>query len=221
MVIQKDVFWKAAIITLIVFSLGIWFGAYLEKSRLNNVRDSYKIIELEWQDAKLLGSYFLLLDTEFCPQVINENIKFAESVYQEGLKIDKYEKASKLLSREELIYEKRRYALLKLEFWKNSIYLKEKCNADYNNVVYFYLDDAPIKTGAQQEVIAQVLAELKDKYKLKIMLIPIPLDLDLSTVESIKNTYSITKSPTLLIDEKIKLEGVQSLEKLEKELNLK
>ena len=48
------------------------------------------------------------------------------------------------------------------------------------------------------------------------MLIPLPIDLNIATINILKETYSINDVPTLLINEKIKLDGVQSIEEIEK-----
>ncbi len=219
MVIQKDVFWKAAIITLVVFSLGIFLGYSLESSRWEEIQEEYKQVEVQWAEAKLQTLYYQLLTPEFCEAAIKENLKFADKVYEQGLKLEKYESANRLTS--EMEYEKMRYALLKLEFWLNSISLKKRCETDYLNVVYFYSDNPSMKEKAEQDSQSVILKNLKDKYASKIMLIPLPIDMDISTINIIKQTYSITESPTILIDEKTKLEGIQSLEELENSLGLK
>lgn len=216
MVIQKDVFWKAALITAIVFILGVSLGSFLESSRIQNIRDDYKIVEVEWADAKLQSSYFQILDPKFCDIAIKENLNFADHVYEEGLKIERYENANKLNDENELLYEKQRYTLFKIEFWLNSIYLKEKCKANYTNVVYFYLDKPAITEKSKQDTLSLILKDLKNNLGQKIMLIPIPLDLNVRTVDIIKNTYNITTAPTLLINEKIKLEGLQSEAEIKK-----
>lgn len=219
MVVQKDIFWKAAVITLIVFSLGILLGYSLENKRFKEVQEEYKQIEIEWADAKLQSIYYQLMSPEFCEAAIKENLIFSDKVYEQGLKLERYENANRLT--EQMTYEKLRYALLKLEFWLNSISLKQKCKTDYSNVIYFYSNEPSTKERAAQNSQSLILKNLKDKYASKIMLIPLPIDTDIATINIIKQTYKIENSPTILIDEKIKLEGIQTLEKLEQELNLK
>jgi len=217
--IQKDVFWKAAVITLIVFSLGVLLGYLLEENRISEIQNEYKQVEMEWADAKLQSVYYYqLLNPEYCDIAIESNINFADKVYQQGLKLERYEKANKLNN--EMVYEKQRYALLKLEFWMNSVILKDKCKADYNNVVYFYKDQSSIAENSAQEAQSKILLELKNKYAQKVMLIPLPIDMDIATINIIKDIYNIEKVPTIFINEKIKLENVNSLQEIEKNINL-
>ena len=215
MVIQKDVFWKAAIITIIVFVLGVSLGMLIESSRTSSIRDEYKLVEVEWADIKLQSSYFQVLSPEFCDKAIKGNLNFADRVYEEGLKIERYENANKLAGKDQLLYEKQRYTLFKIDFWLNSIYLKNKCNANYTNVVYFYLDSPSLTEKPKQDTLSLILKDLKQKHGQSIMLIPIPLNLNLATVDVVKSTYDIDVSPTILINEKTKLEGLYSLEEIE------
>tara|TARA_Y100000034_G_C6856979_1_gene389590 strand:- start:132 stop:800 length:669 start_codon:yes stop_codon:yes gene_type:complete len=214
MVKQVDVFWKAAIFTLIVFLLGVSLGYFMEGNRIKNIRDEYKQVEVEWADAKLLNSYFQTLNPFLCDASVKENLEFADRVYEEGLKLEKYEKSNKLNGR--LLVDKQRYALLKVEFWLNSILIKNKCSVKYVNLIYFYKDNADGKERVEQETQSVILKELKDKYGSNLMLIPLPLDLNISMINVMKNAHGISKSPSLLINEKIKLEGVYSLEKLDR-----
>src|SRR3989344_1308769 len=220
MVVQKDVFWKAAIITAIVFILGVSLGILLESTRAKSIQDEFKLVEVEWADVKLQSNYFQILDPEFCDVAIQENLNFADKVYNEGLKIERYDDANKLGDENDLLYEKQRYTLFKVEFWLNSINLKEKCNADYANVVYFYLDNPTVIENPKQGAISLILKDLKDKYGSKMMLIPIPLDLDILTVNLVKEAYDINTAPTILINEKIKLEGLHDAAEIEQQMEI-
>ncbi len=215
MKIQKDVFWKAGVLTAIVFILGVFLGYYIESGRLSEIKEEYKKIEIQWADAKLQTIYYQTLSPDLCTAAIEENLKFGDKVYEEGLKLEKYEKSNKLTS-EEFLLDKKRYSLLKVEFWLNSIFLKEKCKADYINLIYFYASKPTQDQKIQQNTISKILKDLKDKQREKLMLIPLPIDLDISVINVIKKSYNITYSPTVLINEEIKLESVKTIEEIEK-----
>ncbi len=216
MKIQKDVFWKALLLTLFIFILGVLLGYYLESHKISEVESQQKQIEIQWADARLQNSYYQLMTptSEFCEIAIDENLKFADKVYQEGIRIEEYEKTNRL--HEELLYEKKRYALLKIEFWMNSIFLKQKCKASYTNLVYLFKNKPNTIEKTRQDIQSVVLRDLKEKYGPDLMLIPFPVDLDLAVINMVKETYNITSSPTILINEKIKLEGVKTIEEIEK-----
>lgn len=211
---QKKVFWKAAVLTLIIFLLGVLLGYYLEKERISEIEEQYKNVEIEWADAKLQTLYYQLMSPLFCESAIKENLEFADRSYKEGLKLEEYEESNKIMSK--MFYEKKRYVLLKLEFWINSILLQEKCNAKYTNLVYFYKNEPNINEKSEQETQSRILNNLKTKYGPQLMLIPLPLDMNLTMVNVFRDTYNITSVPSILINEKIKLEGIHDIEELEK-----
>ena len=207
-----DLFWKALVLTVVVFLLGVLLGFALERNRVGNIEKEFQKIDLQWNDAKLQTLYYQNLEPRFCDSAIKENLGFAGKVYEEGLKIEEYDRASFLTSDLEL--EKKKYALLKVEFWLNSIVLKKKCKANYVNLVYFFANNPEFGVEAEQATQAEILRDLKENYGKDLMLIPLPIDMDISMINIMKETYDITKTPTLLINEKIKLEGLQNFEGL-------
>jgi len=213
MVRYGDLFLKALILTIVVFLLGVFLGYALERNRVNDIEEQFQIIDLNWDDARLQSLYYQNLEPRFCDSAIEENLDFADKAYQEGLKIEEYEQANFLTNDLEL--EKRKYALLKVEFWLNSIVLRNKCDADYINLVYFFKNKPDLETEAKQNTQSEILKELKEKYGKKLMLIPLPIDGDISMINIMETTYNISIVPTILINEKRKLEGLQSLDELD------
>lgn len=214
---QKDAFWKAAVLTAVIFFAGVLLGYLIEKNRAAKIEEQFAETELEWADAKLQSLYYQMINPEWCDAAIKENINFADRVYEQGLTLEKYEEANQITKK--LLFEKKKYALLKAEFWINSILLKEKCNASYKNLVYFYTDDPSLKEEQEQDIQSVILMNLKGKYGDKMMLIPLPIDLNISIINVMKDTYDIKTAPTILINEKISLEGLQKENILEEYLN--
>lgn len=210
---QKDMFWKAGIVTLVIFISGVLLGYILENNRINEVRQDYRDLEKQWADAKIQSTFYQLMTPSFCNESIKENLNFADRVYDEGLKLEKFE--DKNIISDDILYDKERYVLLKLEFWLNSVYLKNKCNTNYTNLIYFYAQNPTLIQKAAQNTQSLILKDLKDKHGQEIMLIPLPIDLDIATINILKDKYKITDVPTILINEKIKLDEVNSMEVIE------
>jgi hypothetical protein len=195
--------------TILIFSLGLGLGIWIERERVEEIGTRLLEIDNLWHDARLQSE----LMEESCEAAIEANIRFAERILDEGLKIERYEKANVLTS--EILLQKKRYVLLQLQFWLNAVRLKEKCNATHTTVLYFYSQfDESVKL--QQNLQSQVLVDLIHKCKEKLMVSPIPIDLGIGTVDMIKSQYNITKAPSILINESILLEGLQTKTDLEK-----
>ncbi|MBS3172212.1 hypothetical protein J4438_01355 [Candidatus Woesearchaeota archaeon] len=211
----KSAFWKSLVLTMILFLIGISLGMLFESIRTNYVKDKYEELEFQLLDSQLRTNFYQKLDNDFCDYAIQENLDFSDRIYQEGRKLEVYEKFNKL--GDNLEKEKKKYALLKVEFWMNSRTLKEQCNAEYTNIIYFYRNE-PLTDEEKQEqnVQSRILLDLKEKYGVDIMLIPIPLDFNIGVINVYTKSFDITNSPSILIDDSIKLEGIHSLEEIEK-----
>ncbi len=212
---EKSAFGKALVWTVILFLIGVSLGVFIESWRTQSVKDRYEDLEFELLDAKLRTDFYRIMEADFCDIAIEDNLRFSDRIYEEGKKIDVYEKFNRLGDR--LVDEKKKYTLLKTEFWLNSILLKDKCNAEYSTVVYFYKDEPDTDEEKQmQNVQSRILGDLKEEYGAEIMLVPLPIDLDASVVDSFILLHDIDVVPTVLINEDIKLEGLHDLEDIEK-----
>jgi hypothetical protein len=211
---QRDIVFKAAILTAIVFIIGVSVGVWLDVMRVQEIKESLTEIDISWNDARLLSVYLqtLMNDTESCNSALEANLDFNNRIYQEGLKIERYETSERFAP--SLILENRRYALLQLQFWLNSINLKKLCNANYSTLVYFFSHDENI--ASEQNIQSAVLKDVKEKCGADLMLIPLPFNLDIITIDLVKKNYNITRTPSILINEKIVLQGLQSEKDLAK-----
>jgi hypothetical protein len=205
MVAQSDVFWKAFIVTLVIFITGILMGFWIDDQRVQEIRAEYKEMDIRVNDARMQSLYYQVFrnSSNFCEPAIEENLKFADKVYAEGIKLEQYERVNKLTP--SLVTDKRRYVLLKLQFWLNCIELKRACNANYTNLVYFY---SHYNTTMEDYVQSAALSDFKKECGRNIMLIPLPTDLNITTIDILKEQYNITVTPTLLIDEEEKVTGL-------------
>ena len=214
---QKVVFLQALIVTFIFFNLGIFFGYMLESDRINKINDFYSRSEMDLLDQRIQKEAFDIVSLD-CNRAIQANIDFADKIFEEALLIQRFESANKLSK--DVILQHKRFDMLRTLFWINSIKIKEKCNAKYHNVVYFYKFNEPtIEQKAKQAVFSNLLEELKQEKGSEIMLIPIAADNEIISIDLLVNRYSIENLPTILIDEKIKIEEVTSKEDIAKYLD--
>ncbi|MEM5781648.1 MAG: hypothetical protein QXD43_00390, partial [Candidatus Aenigmatarchaeota archaeon] len=166
-----------------------------------------------WNDLRLLQSYIQKISenkTLYCDFLLKENLKAGDKIYDEGKRIEEYEKTNRFTPTLEL--EKERYALLDLQFWLNSIELKKACNANYSTVIYFY---SQYNKTIEQDFQDRVLWDLKQKCGPQIIYITFPADMEITTLEVIKSVYNIEKIPAILINESLVLYSPVSMRELE------
>ncbi len=217
MVSQKYTLLYAFILTFVVFNIGIFMGYMLESSRVDKINKLYLEAEMELLDQRIQKDAAEIIDFD-CDILVEENINFADKIYEEALIIQRYEDANRI--NKDIIFQHKRYDLLRTLFWINSMRIKEKCNSDYHNVVYFYQYDNPsIEQKSKQRFFSKLLSQIKEKFGNSIMLIPIAADNDISSINLLLNKYGIEELPVLLIDENIKITDLESMEDIEKYLN--
>ncbi len=208
----------AGAITLIVFSIGIWFGLTMQDQRVEEIKNDYLQIQILWNDVELQSEILeknSISNEKVCENAVNQNLDFGEQVYEKGKKIETYEQRNEFS--DTLKIQKKEHNLLKLQFWLNSMNIQEKCsNAEYINVVYFYKDDPSNLEEEKQNKISGVLFDLKQENGQKIMLIPIASDLGLSSVQTMISKYAVNEFPAVLINENILVNDVKSKQELQK-----
>ena len=210
---MKKIFLKTLALTLIVFFIGFFVGISLDNLRLEEVKSRMTEIDNLWNDVRLLQSYIQKLSdnkTLYCDFLLKENLRIGDKIYEEGSRIEEYEKTNRFTPT--LALEKERYALLDLQFWLNSIDLKNVCKANYSTVIYFYSQyNKTIEQGFQDKV----LWDLKQKCGPKIIYITFPADMEITTINVIKSIYNIEKIPAILINESIVLYSPISMREIE------
>jgi hypothetical protein len=211
------IFIETLFFTLLILLIGFLLGVLIEYSRTNEIISDYKDFEVRGMDLRLQNYYYQVMDESLCREAINQNLIFADDIYNEGLLIQKYEDANDLS--EGLLLEKKRYVLLKTELWFNSILLKNKCNEPFHTVVYIYSQTNDLVKEAEQDSISKTLQKIKEEKGNQIILIPIAGDIGLDIVDTQLRTYNITYLPSVLIDEKYLLNGFQKEEDILKYLN--
>jgi hypothetical protein len=217
----KTFLWWALFLTITLFGSGVILGIFLESSREQTISQNYKETEAFWQDVRLQSYFYQMMNSDVCEQAISENLNFADRIYQEGLLLQRYETGNEITGT--LLLDKKRYVLLKTEFWLNSILLNKKCsNMSIPTVVYFYSQyPESISKKAEQAAVSSLLFDLKQKYGNNVLLIPLAEDLNITVVDIIKDKYNLTEFPTVLINEKTTFTGVPKLEELEDAMGLK
>ncbi len=210
---SKSVFWQALIFTVVVFAAGLILGYYLESSRATSL------------EINLLGSEINLLDEQMRGKIISESnlscklaiestFSFADKIYGEALKLERYGAASKF-TKEIMLILHRRYDLLRVMLWSESITLKRRCGNIHTVVYFFDYDSEDVEIQGRQEFFSRMLMDVKSRNPNKILLIPIAANLDLAAVELATENYNIKDSPSILIDESIVVSDIVTLEEME------
>ncbi len=213
---QKHAFWEALFVTILIFALGVLAGFVLENWRIAKVDILYQNSEINLLDTKVQTDIY---SSGFfdCESAIKENIDFANRIYEEAKSLDKYQKASVL--KNDLVLSHKKYDLLRSMLLLNSVKIKQRCNAIYHDVVYFYLYNSDnIDLLAKEDVFSRILGELKQRKGNDILLIPIAADNNLTSADLLLKNYNVTidQLPIIVIDSKIKITQIENVDEIMK-----
>ncbi|HUW44044.1 MAG TPA: hypothetical protein VMV95_03740 [Bacillota bacterium] len=200
----KSVFWQALILTVVVFVAGIFLGILYEGGKLDEVNDYYVMSEVFLMDSFALTKLTDIMGTGSidCEVLIDQNIEFANRIYEEAYVLEKYEESGKLTEALKVMHKK--YDLLRTLLWINFINIPNKCKENVSSVIYLYeyeTEDLTIK--ATNRVWEKILFDLKQDMQDKIILIPIAADSDLTSLNILLSMYDIQKYPVVIIDETV------------------
>jgi len=99
----------------------------------------------------------------------------------------------------------------------NALILKEQCNTNYTTVLYLYTYNTEDNKQLEidQKLQSAILLDMKEKCGNEVMLSPIPMDVNLTTVDMIMNNFGIEKTPAVILNKNITLQGLKTLDDLE------
>jgi hypothetical protein len=216
---QKNVFWEALLVTIFIFGVGVLAGFFLENLRANQINDLFQQSEVDLLDMRLQNEIYSSLEFD-CDIAIEENLNFADRIYEEAQILEKYTQASRL--GEDIILQHKKYDLLRIMLLLNSEKISEKCSDSYNEIAYFYnLETEELTIKAKENVFSKTLLEVKENYGGNVLLVPVGVSDGISSINLILDRYNISKQdlPVIIINQKTKLIDVESVEDVTSYLN--
>ncbi len=193
---KKHVFWEALLVTILIFLAGLFLGMLVETTNSAQISNLYLQSEISLTDASTASR--LSEETEIDCEIIKENnIRFADQVYQEARLLEQYEDSGKLTSSMTFLHKK--YNLLRTLLWTSNQKSLNRCD-NYNLVVYLYeygSEDTEIK--AIQNVWSKILLEIKTENH-DTLLLPIAANQNLTSLNLLVEQHNIEKLPALIIN---------------------
>ncbi len=215
---QKSIFLQALIASTFIFIIGFLIGIHFENTRVDAMKDIFYDSETMISDFEV-ASGIIFDSNKSCETIVEKSVLFADKIYSEALKLEKYDNSNKLTQRFMPLH--RRYDLLRTILWKDLIKNKKLCNININTLIYVYeYVDPTIETKGIQGAMSNYLGDLKNKFGDDIILIPIAADTNLDSLDSLKDIYNLTKVPVIFVNEKYKFETLDSLKGIDKIIDM-
>lgn len=214
--VSKDAFWQAFIVAAAIFGIGVILGFFLEAGRTSSVEYNLLKSEINVLDEQLREQLNSQLEIS-CPLAIDSMFSFADSIYGEAQQLEKYDSSAKFTKSIEILHK--RYDLLRMLIFAESIKLKNRCKSDFHTLLYLYdYKTENVEQQAEQAFFSRLLLEEKGKHPDKILLLPVAANLNLSSVELIKQKYNVIKFPAIIVDGNTVIGNVVTSSELERQI---
>ena len=210
--ISKERYIVAALITLLIFILGLSFGLIIDYERVRHV-DRQNLLQKVNHDSLQLQYLYLSYipeDEQSCGIL---RIALEDSISQLAGSLEEVERFQKdsTINKKEFQIIQRKYLIDNLRYWLFSKQLQEICEEDTINVLYFFsINDCTICPNQ-----GTILSYFKTKLQDKLLVFPINVDLEKQEqfIKILRLQYNVTQLPTLIINGQ-KHEGVISRNEL-------
>ncbi len=190
-------------ITTLVFVFGILIGHQFTAKKLSQIEGLQKEL-----NAQTLGTELqTLLLTEFPCTSFNSTL--TEELFDVGTKLD-YMEGQLGKNDKEVLSLKEYYSLLEIRHWLLLRLAKDRCNANYDSVLYFYSNLGDCDICEQQ---GSVLSTLHKKYP-SLTIYSFDLNIPNPALQTIKRIFGVKQAPTLVANQKV-IEGFRDKNELE------
>lgn len=213
MVKMKDIFIKTAIITTIIFAIGIWLGLWMGESKISSLEGTILELEQEINNAELQYMMIETLEKDVsCNYLIQTAGKLGKESGEMAEEVNRYENTQKI--EDKPFYElKRKYTNTLIRNWLTIEKIKKTCHGNYSIILYFYSN----KECDQCQEQGIVLTYLKDKLEQDLLVFALDTDLNVTAVDSLIDAYKIKEYPSIVINGDVE-EGFQSKQEIIEEL---
>ena len=199
MVSNKGIFIAAAVITLMLFisiySLNFFLSSQREQAvldRMEDIIDSYQEIQTLALMSDVFGQEMTCLSLE------SSLIHMDKTLWDTGLKIDKYRKATeKFITDPFYIKQKKKFNRNEVVYYSMLQNMKQWCEFNQTTILYFYKKKEFCPDCDAQ---AFVLTDLNKQIDPEVAIFSFDSDLDLPSVNTLETFYNISKYPCIVIE---------------------
>jgi len=207
MVNYKRIIFVSLIITILIFLAGLLLGLSLDDTRISDLVNNINQNELNSESYLVEQDFIKRLGGDLCELSRPRINVLSNDLAKLGQLLTRYESAGTLKA-SEYDYLKRKYFLLEIKTYTLFTNLKKDCGYKINTILYFY--DISHQESLNQGYILDSLVESRND----VHIFSFDRNFSEPALETLKLHYNITKAPTIIINDKIKKEGLIDLDTL-------
>lgn len=195
--ISKQRYLTAAVITVLIFALGVLLGMVMDYERVRYLENQYQKHELDYRSLQLQFSFLDMTTQEDSCAAFESAMKDAVSELSDSLQeVERYQEFSQT-QQGDFESIKRRYTLDNIRYWILVKEAQERCQMDRLSILYFFsTEECP--DCPNQGVI---LTYFKKKYGDSLLVFPIDVDLaeDEPIIGMVQSHFNVSQLPSIVV----------------------
>ncbi len=188
----------AAVITAVIFLLGLFVGLTIEGKRVNTAQDAYTEQRIEFASSQLQYGYVQTLDSaQSCPAIYEVFYNNLKNLDKARIKLENYAQDSKINDGSFALL-KREYTIEQIKYWLLSEQADKACDQDVVRVLYFYGTESECPDCAEQ---AFVLNYMKSLFGQRLLIYALDANLESEPMIGVlKKQFNVTSYPGIVVE---------------------
>lgn len=212
-----NIVFKSLFLTLAIILVAFLLAKYFDDQRVSILKKELESVIQDNLAQQALAKYISFMGketTEYCEQLMTLREEQAKRNVALSEKVKEYEKKS--LFNEDYDFLKRSYYIALIDMYVSEFELKTKCNKTDVIVAYFYsVENKCQLCNAQNQILLKVIEKCQN-----VRVFSFPVDGNVNLPFIFSKRYSINYTPSIVINDEKKLEGLYSITQLIDELKL-
>ena len=204
--VNYKIYFTAAVITIILLIFGFTFNWYFTIQREEELKQTFLDLQTSMTESQLELTYL----TEYggdCSSLEEAVKSTRQTLYIVNKKLETYE--NYLISDLEFRRNKAEQTILYVKLWLTTLKIKEICETDITTILYFF-DVESLESKEQGYVLDAITEQEGDK----VIVIPLDFNFDLGIIRILSKEFDVITTPTIIVNEQTKLEGLQSRDQI-------
>lgn len=189
----KKAYIFAAIMSIVLYSVGIFTGLYIQKSTISITEKRIETLQRRVESAQLEYVYISTLgDRINCDAISTLVDDTTKDVRNIGRELTNLENKEKIGDKFDTL--KRDYAILSTRGWILNSYIEGRCNKNIVPLLYFY--SIPCQECEQQ---GHILDLLGNEFKDKLLVFVLDVNVEEPIVNTLEKSYNVKATPSIVI----------------------
>jgi hypothetical protein len=217
--VKKYRYFFAAILTIVIFVMGILFSNFVDQTRYDSLRTEVNQNNVELESQQLQLNYLRSESVQSC-SALEAGLQEIVSGYNKRLGNLQSYRENSFFNKKEFETMKKSYILSGIRYWVFAQEIRQKCDYQADTVLFFTSQIGSANGCEECGKMGEQLSMLKKKYGDNLLIFTIPLEMEDGMVEMLEGQYNVTDVPAVVVNgnSSKKIEGFRSRKVVEEYL---